>query len=216
MARTKQTFRVSPAGKAYRVAHPLPTKPPIKEPRQHNNMSGKDQTVRPRIAIQLPTAERRNKSRIKQTARPNKHQRPKITHQPTKKPRRYHPGTIALWEIRRYQFGTELLIRKAPFSRLVREITDDIQKGLDKDRDRVDRWTGEALGALQEASEAYITTLFEDSNIATIHAKRVTVMPKDMQLVRRIRGELSDDPDERIKELEDQGRDPSTGKMKRN
>ena len=80
-----------------------------------------------------------------------------------------------------------MLIRKAPFSRLVRQITNDIQTGLNNDK--VDRWTSKALGALQEASEAYITSLFEDSNLATIASKRVTVMPKDMQLVRRIRGE---------------------------
>ena len=72
-------------------------------------------------------------------------------------------------------------------SRIVREITDDIQKGLNNDK--VERWTGEALGALQEASEAYTTTLFEDSNLVAIHGKRVTIMPKDIQLARRIRGE---------------------------
>ena len=156
MPRTKQTARQSTAGKVNRITIRLPTKPPQKEPRI-NNMSGRDQTVRP----------------------PRKHLKPKITHKPTKK-RRNRPGTIALREIRRYQFGTELLIRKALFSCLVREITIDIQQGLDDYSDKVERWTGEALGALQEASEAYITTLFEDSNIACIHAKRVTVMPKDM------------------------------------
>ena len=118
-----------------------------------------------------------------QTVRPTKrHQKPKITHVATKKPHRYRPGTVVLREIRRYQFGSELLIRKAPFSRPVRQITNDIQTGLNNDK--VDRWTSEALGALQEASEAYITSLFEDSNLATIASKRVTVMPKDMQLVR--------------------------------
>ena len=139
MVRTKQTARSSPAGKAYRLTNPLPTK----EPRQRNNMSGRDQTVRPRISIQLPTAERRNTSRVKQTVRQNKHQIPRTTHQPTKKPQRYRPETVALREIRRYQSGTELQIRKAPFSRLVREITNDIQKFLQNDK--VERWTGEAL-----------------------------------------------------------------------
>jgi histone H3/H4 len=87
------------------------------------------------------------------------------------------------------------------------------KKGLNNDN--VERWTGEALGALQEASEAYITSLFEDSNLATIASKRVTVMPKDMQLVRRIRGEKTDHPDVREKQLVDQGRDPDTGKKKK-
>ena len=191
MARTKQTARASPAGKANRLTNRLPTK----EPRQTNNMSERNQTVKPT----------------------KRHQNPKITHVATKKPHCYRPGTVALWEICRYQFGTELLIRKAPFSRLVREITIDIQKGLDyKERDTVDRWTGEALGALQEASEAYTTTLFEDTNLLTIHSKRVTVMPKDMILVRRIRGEKADDPAARREQMKELGRDPSTGKLKRN
>ena len=77
-----------------------------------------------------------------------------------------------------------MLIRKAPFSRLVCQLTSDITK-------RVGRWTSNAIKALQEASEAYITTLIEDSNLVTIHSKRVILMPKDVQLIRRIRGETS-------------------------
>ena len=107
-----------------------------------------------------------------------------------------------------------MLIRKAPFSRLVREITIKIQSGLENERG-VNRWTSEAIGALQEASEAYITSLFEDSNLATIASKRVTVMPKDMQLVQRIRGEKADDPVARKKEMEELGRDPWTGKKRK-
>ena len=161
-----------------------------------------------RLTHPLPTKEPRNISIINQTVRPTKHQKPTITHVPTKKPHRYHPGTVALREI------SEFLIRKAPFSRLVREITNDIQKGLDNDK--VERWTGEALGALQEASEAYITALIEDSNLVCIHSKRVTVMPKDMQLVRRIRGEHIDPPSVRTNLMKELGRDPDTGKLKRN
>merc|ERR1711919_10528 len=86
-----------------------------------------------------------------------------------KKPHRYRPGTVALREIRRYQKSTELLIRKLPFQRL--------------------RFQSAAIGALQEASEAYLVGLFEDTNLCAIHAKRVTIMPKDIQLARRIRGE---------------------------
>ena len=108
-----------------------------------------------------------------------------------------------------------MLIRKAPFSRLVRKITIEIQSGLEKDRG-VNRWTSEAIGALQEASEAYTTSLFEDTNLATIASKRVTVMPKDMQLVRRIRGEQIDPPSVRTKLMEELGRNPDTGKLKRN
>lgn len=98
-----------------------------------------------------------------------------------KKPHRYRPGTVALREIRRYQKSTELLIRKLPFQRLVREIAQDFKSDL--------RFQGSALLALQEASEAYLVGLFEDTNLCAIHAKRVTIYPKDLQLARRIRGE---------------------------
>jgi len=98
-----------------------------------------------------------------------------------KKPHRFRPGTVALREIRRYQKSTELLIRKLPFQRLVREIAQDFKTDL--------RFQSAAIGALQEASEAYLVGLFEDTNLCAIHAKRVTIMPKDIQLARRIRGE---------------------------
>ena len=115
-----------------------------------------------------------------------------------KKPHRYRPGTVALREIRRYQKSTELLIRKLPFQRLVREIAQDFKRDL--------RFQYAAIGALQvkivvypkhsslcyviqEASEAYLVGLFEDTNLCAIHAKRVTIMPKDLQLARRLRGE---------------------------
>ena len=98
-----------------------------------------------------------------------------------KKPHRYRPGTVALREIRRYQKSTELLIRKLPFQRLVREIAQDFKTDL--------RFQSTAVAALQEASEAYLVGLFEDTNLCAIHAKRVTIMPKDIQLARRIRGE---------------------------
>ena len=100
-----------------------------------------------------------------------------------KKPYRYRPGTVALRQIRRYQKTTELLLRKAPFQRLVREITRDILKKKDT------RYSSIAMLALQEASEAYLVGLFEDTNLCAIHAKRVTIMPKDIALARRIRGE---------------------------
>ena len=123
-----------------------------------------------------------------------------------KKAHRYRPGTVALREIRRYQKSTELLIRKLPFQRVVREIAEDYKSNL--------RFQSSAVMALQEAAEAFLVGLFEDANLCTIHgiynfckllfcqinlfqlyfnvinsAKRVTVMPKDIQLARRIRGE---------------------------
>jgi histone H3 len=98
-----------------------------------------------------------------------------------KKPHRYRPGTVALREIRRYQKSTDLLIRKAPFLRLVKEIAQQIKEDV--------RFQSTAVLALQEASEYYLVGLFEDTNVCAIHGKRVTIMPKDMQLARRIRGE---------------------------
>eukprot|EP00798_Chlamydomonas_sp_ICE-L_P000808 gene808-biopygen562 len=98
-----------------------------------------------------------------------------------KKPHRYRPGTVSLREIRKYQKSTDLLIRKLPFQRLVREIAQDFKTDL--------RFQYSAVLALQEASEAYLVGLFEDCNLAAIHTKRVTIMPKDIKLARRIRGE---------------------------
>lgn len=98
-----------------------------------------------------------------------------------KKPHRFRPGTVALREIRRYQKSTELLIRKLPFQRLVREIAQDYKTDL--------RFQQSAISALQEATEAYLIGIFEDSNLCAIHSKRVTVMSRDLQLARRIRGE---------------------------
>ena len=132
-------------------------------------------------------------ARTKQTARkstggktPRKHvankaARKQVSSGGVKKPHRFRPGTVALREIRRYQKSTDLLIRKLPFQRLVREIAQDFKTDL--------RFQSSAIAALQEASEAYLVGLFEDSNLCAIHAKRVTIMPKDLQLARRIRGE---------------------------
>ena len=135
-------------------------------------------------------------ARTKQTARKNTggkaprkhiaHKQAKKTATPhggVKKPHRFRPGTVALREIRRFQKSTELLIRKLPFQRLVREIASEFKNDL--------RFQSSAVLALQEASEAYLVGLFEDTNLCAIHAKRVTIMPKDMQLARRIRGERS-------------------------
>ncbi|KAM3179908.1 5-hydroxytryptamine receptor 2A [Hymenolepis weldensis] len=98
-----------------------------------------------------------------------------------KKSHRYRPGTVALREIRRYQKSTELLIHKMPFQRLVRELAQDYKSDL--------CFQTTAVAALQEAAEAYLVGLFEDCNLRAIHTKRVAIMPKDIQLARRIRGE---------------------------
>lgn len=94
---------------------------------------------------------------------------------------RFKPGTVALREIKRYQKSTALLLPRAPFQRLVRSICGGINHDL--------RFASNALYALQESAEAYLVGVFEDANLCAIHANRVTVMKKDMELARRIRGD---------------------------
>uniref|UniRef100_J3LPE6 Core Histone H2A/H2B/H3 domain-containing protein n=1 Tax=Oryza brachyantha TaxID=4533 RepID=J3LPE6_ORYBR len=175
-------LRLLPPRAGARASTPPTPQPPIR-------------SVRPERSGALREEEERGKmARTKQTARkstggkaPRKQLATKAARKsaPTtggvKKPHRYRPGTVALREIRKYQKSTELLIRKLPFQRLVREIAQDFKTDL--------RFQSHAVLALQEAAEAYLVGLFEDTNLCAIHAKRVTIMPKDIQLARRIRGE---------------------------
>ncbi|KAK7880171.1 hypothetical protein WMY93_033153 [Mugilogobius chulae] len=177
----------SPAKKA--------AKKPAKSPKKAARSPPKAPRKRPRSPPKAPRKRRAEEmARTKQTARkstggkaPRKQLATKAARKSApatggvKKPHRYRPGTVALREIRRYQKSTELLIRKLPFQRLVREIAQDFKTDL--------RFQSSAVMALQEASEAYLVGLFEDTNLCAIHAKRVTIMPKDIQLARRIRGE---------------------------
>lgn len=99
---------------------------------------------------------------------------------------------VSLREIKRYQRSTDLLIARLPFSRLVREIAMGLvppvpQPGRSLHAAEL-RWQSQAIMALQEAAEAFLVHLFEDTNLCAIHAKRVTIMQKDIQLARRIRG----------------------------
>lgn len=91
-------------------------------------------------------------------------------------------GTMALREIMKFQKSEKLLIPAAPFIRLVKEISQDYKVDL--------RFAADAIKALQESAEAYLVGLFEDSQLAALHAKRVTVMPTDMKFVRTLRGEI--------------------------
>ena len=102
-----------------------------------------------------------------------------------KRKMRHKPGTVVLREVKRYQKSIDMLLPRAPFQRLVRGITADMDHEL--------RFQGQALHALQEAAEAYIVGVFEDTNLCAIHAKRMTVMKKDMDLARRIRGDRNFD-----------------------
>ena len=96
--------------------------------------------------------------------------------------RRFKPGTVAMRRIRKYQKSAKTLMRAAPFRRLVRSHARELNPEL--------RFQASTLLALQEATEAYITSLFEDTNLCAIHAKRITVQAKDLHLARRIRGEM--------------------------
>lgn len=91
-----------------------------------------------------------------------------------KKAMRFRPGTVALRDIKRYQKATDLLIRRAPFQRLVREVTQS-WKGET-------RFAAAALLALQEATEGYVTKVFEHCGLLALHAKRVTILKRDFTL----------------------------------
>eukprot|EP00483_Globobulimina_turgida_P000498 UN00498 len=121
----------------------------------------------------------KKKSNTKKSSQQKSHDIPDIYSSKGKK-RRNRPGTVALREIRKYQKSTDLLLRKLPFSRVVKEIAHKYKPDL--------RFQATALAALQVATEAHLVSLFEDSNLCAIHAKRVTIMQRDIQLARRIRG----------------------------
>ena len=150
----------------------------------------------PRPFTQFHSPTTRNMARTKQTARKSvggKAPRDillvsratihgRLTTGGLKRPHRYRPCAAALREIRKYQRSTKLLIPKLPFQRLVREIAQDYKSDL--------RFQSSAIQALQECAEAYIIDIFASAQLCAIHAKRVTVTPKDFQLAQRIRGEI--------------------------
>ena len=193
MARTKQTARKSTGGKAPR--YHLATMAARVEAQKRGVAA---QTEAARRELQAAQAKYNAHQRRQQQLERQQQQaqrRGRLAIPGIKKPHRYRPGTVALREIRRYQKGTELLIRKKPFQRLVREIMEDLpRRGYTRvsylgqvQKDPPDRWQSTALLALQEAAEAFLIEFMEATNECAIHAKRVTIMPKDMQLVRRIR-----------------------------
>ena len=113
----------------------------------------------------------------------SKEKRMKQIEQVKKRKDRYRPGQLALKEIKRLQKSFDLLIPRTRMQRLIREICKDLcREDL--------KFQSASLGALHEAAEAYLVGLFEDTNLCAIHAKRVTIMPRDIFLARKIRGEL--------------------------
>lgn len=119
-------------------------------------------------------------ARIKASKADNRKKKSKHYNVSSKRVFRYRPGTVALREIRKQQQSTHLLIRKLPFQRVVREIAQEKDPSL--------RFQSAAILALQEAAEAYMISLFGDANLCAIHAKRVTIQPKDMNLAKHLRG----------------------------
>lgn len=130
-------------------------------------MARTKQTARKQTGAKAPRKQLANKAARKTTVGANQ-----VAAGGVKKAHRFRPGTVALREIRKFQKSTELLIRKLPFQRLVREIAQEYKSDL--------RFQSQAILALQEATEAYMVGLFEDTNLCAIHAKRVTIMPKDV------------------------------------
>lgn len=155
-----------------------PKPPPRKKP------------VQPKRIKKVNTNTNATRMRALKTAREGKQVNPEVrrtikttTSGGVRKPHRWRPGTVALREIRKYQKSTDLLIRRLPFQRLVREIGQEITQDL--------RWSPQAFLALQEGAEAYLTELMQDSALNSIHAGRVTINAKDMGLARRLRREIA-------------------------
>jgi histone H3 len=98
---------------------------------------------------------------------------------------------VAIRQIRKHQKTTELLIRKAPFQRLVRQIADDVTPRVTRDGAELwnVRFQGVAMEALQEAAEQFLTGVLSDAYRLTLHANRVTIEPKDVRLVLELRGD---------------------------
>lgn len=175
MVRSKQTKKKSPrraSGGARRNSPSYSPGSPYTGPRTSTPMNNRSR---------LPSLNPELSARGAAKGPPGRSRKSEVATEESKK-RRYRPGTRALMEIRQYQRSTALLLRKLPFARLVKEVADSMSKGGQL------RWQSAAIMCLQEASEAYLVHLFEDTNLCAIHAKRVTIMPKDMQLARRIRG----------------------------
>ena len=155
-----------------------------KMPSKAKAKAAKSKSKSPAKKVAKPKSKSPNKAKAAGSKSPKKSQKTSSQPKERKKPR-FKPGTVALREIRKYQKSTDLLLLRAPFQRIVREITGTYDPDL--------RFASQALIALQEATEAYLVGIFEDTNLCAIHAKRVTVQKKDMELARRIRGDKESD-----------------------
>jgi histone H3 len=163
MARTKQTARISTGGEA-----------PLNQ--MFETLKSKQKSTRGKVPIKST----KGKASVKFSSIEKK-KKMVSNLEKIKKAHRFRPGTVALREIRKYQKSTDLLLRKLPFQRLVREVAQDFRGDL--------RFQTSAVLALQEATEAFLVGILQDTNLMCIHANRVTIMLKDLSLARRIRGD---------------------------
>ena len=176
--------------KVIRRGAPIPNPSSSTQPTARKSGTGKK-----KVRVRIPTVNTR-KSRRSPPPSPKRRNRndpapavliPRVRHGGVFKPKggihRYRNETVALSEIRHYQKSVGLLMRKLPFQRLVREIT---QNKLEGGRGQDIRYQSQALGALQEAAESFLVHIFEQTNLYAIHAKRVTLQDKDVHLTNRI------------------------------
>lgn len=159
-------------------------------PASSHRLRSAEEVETPHKKSKKSTTHRRGEKAARKQQRPQKAARknaapPKSKSPTVKQAHRFKPGTVALREIRRYQKSTEFLIRRLPFQRLVREIAQDFQTDV--------RFQATAVEALQHAAEAYLVSLFQDTQQCAIHAKRVTIQPKDLNLARRLRPDPRDE-----------------------
>lgn len=168
--------------KAKNAVSKIPSKAKSKAQKEQKSRS---KSKSPSKKAAKPKALKNSQSPSKRPKSPKKSQKTAAASQAGDKKRKFKPGTVALREIKRYQKSTDLLLPRAPFQRVVREITGAHDPDL--------RFAAQALIALQEAAEAYLVGIFEDTQLCAIHAKRVTVQKKDMELARRIRGDDATD-----------------------
>ncbi|CAN9504680.1 unnamed protein product [Ophioblennius macclurei] len=150
---------------------------------RHDSSASRRKGKTPQHRPRQPQSDPQPSTSSLQTPRRGTPGRPPSDRTPTTpRRRRFRPGTRALMEIRKFQKSSNLLIRKAPFFRLVHEVCQTMTSVQL-------RWNLYALLALQEAAEAFLVLLLSDANLCAIHAKRVTIFPRDIQLARRIRGQ---------------------------
>ena len=149
-----------------------------------------DSSHKKRSKKTVPFAHKKASEAKKKSSKPSSNADKNTATNPTKKPHRFRPGTVALREIRKYQKTGEFLVPRLPFMRLVREIAYTGKDGRVDDNKLQMRWTRDAIEALHEITENYLVKLFMNSQTLAVHAKRITIKREDMQVVRLVNGNI--------------------------